>query len=294
MEIKIKTLTPLWTGDVNRECKTLKETGIIGSLRWWYEALIRGLGGYACDPTSDKVLFKKCELNQEKFNKAIKSGKPIQEALDEQICPACQLFGCTGWGRKIRMEIIPNGIFRDGFEGELILKIEELKKLSEEEKWLFKKTSDIVSNYGSIGGRITRKPQRHPVIGKDYGLISVNEITLQANTTKNDVEKWLIGNKEELHKNNNEEWPNIRSFFFVRDYYLSREQMNMLMKVIPYLAGKKRTREDMGRSKRIFSFKAAGGRIWGYVKDEKMLKMVEDNLNQIGISQIIRGMDVLK
>ena len=53
-EIKIRTLTPLWTGDVDRECKSIKETGIIGSLRWWYEALVRGLGGYACDPTSDR------------------------------------------------------------------------------------------------------------------------------------------------------------------------------------------------------------------------------------------------
>ena len=39
MEIKLKTLTPLWTGDLNSECSTINETGIIGSLRWWYEAL---------------------------------------------------------------------------------------------------------------------------------------------------------------------------------------------------------------------------------------------------------------
>ena len=79
-EIKIKTLTPLWTGDVDRECKSIKETGIIGSLRWWYEALVRGLGGYACDPTNST-----CE------------GK--------NHCDACELFGCTGWGRRFRLEI---------------------------------------------------------------------------------------------------------------------------------------------------------------------------------------------
>lgn len=49
--VKIKPLTPLWTGDAERKSGTLRETGIIGSLRWWYEALIRGLGGTACDPT---------------------------------------------------------------------------------------------------------------------------------------------------------------------------------------------------------------------------------------------------
>jgi CRISPR-associated protein Cmr1 len=46
--VKIKPLTPLWTGDAERKPGTLRETGIIGSLRWWYEALIRGLGGTAC------------------------------------------------------------------------------------------------------------------------------------------------------------------------------------------------------------------------------------------------------
>ena len=103
LKVKIRTLTPLWTGDIDRECKSIKETEIIGSLRWWYEALVRGLGGYACDPTSDDPRYKKCELKQDKFNKAIKSGKSVQEALDEQICPACQLFGCTGWKKDLEL-----------------------------------------------------------------------------------------------------------------------------------------------------------------------------------------------
>jgi len=51
--VKIKALTPLWTGDAERKSNKIRETGIIGSLRWWYEALIRGLGGNACDPTND-------------------------------------------------------------------------------------------------------------------------------------------------------------------------------------------------------------------------------------------------
>ena len=45
MSIKIKTLTPIWTGGVNGECDILHETGIIGSMRWWYEAIVRGMGG---------------------------------------------------------------------------------------------------------------------------------------------------------------------------------------------------------------------------------------------------------
>ena len=84
--VKIKALTPLWTGDTERKCNEIRETGIIGSLRWWYEALIRGLGGNACDPTSSDE-NKKCRLDDKQFKR-------------EQICPACQLFGCTGWSRK--------------------------------------------------------------------------------------------------------------------------------------------------------------------------------------------------
>lgn len=84
MQIKIKTLTPLWTGNVDGECKTIKETGIIGSLRWWYEALVRGLGGYACDPTDEN---DKC---------------PNKKG---HICDVCKLYGCTGWSRKFSLRI---------------------------------------------------------------------------------------------------------------------------------------------------------------------------------------------
>ena len=50
MEIKLKTLTPLWTGGVETgRVDRLHETGILGSIRWWMEALVRGMGGEACD-----------------------------------------------------------------------------------------------------------------------------------------------------------------------------------------------------------------------------------------------------
>lgn len=45
MQIKIQTLTPLWTGGVDGKMDRIHETGIIGSMRWWYEAIVRGLGG---------------------------------------------------------------------------------------------------------------------------------------------------------------------------------------------------------------------------------------------------------
>ncbi|MGQ9484848.1 MAG: RAMP superfamily CRISPR-associated protein, partial [Desulfosoma sp.] len=35
MEIRLQTLTPLWTGGVDGTTDRLHETGLIGSLRWW-------------------------------------------------------------------------------------------------------------------------------------------------------------------------------------------------------------------------------------------------------------------
>ncbi len=90
--VKIKTLTPIWTGGVERKCDRLHETGIIGSLRWWYEAIVRGIGGYACDPTSDN----RCEL----------TGKEkTDEERRKKMCPVCYLFGCGGWKRSFRLHI---------------------------------------------------------------------------------------------------------------------------------------------------------------------------------------------
>ena len=54
MEFQLKTLTPLWTGGVEASLMNrIHETGIIGSLRWWYEAILRGMGNDVCNPTAD-------------------------------------------------------------------------------------------------------------------------------------------------------------------------------------------------------------------------------------------------
>lgn len=81
---RIRTLTPIWTGGTDRDSNKVHETSIIGSLRWWYEGIIRGMGGNACDPTNDP-----CPKDEK---------KPVR-------CSACELFGCTGWSRKFRLEI---------------------------------------------------------------------------------------------------------------------------------------------------------------------------------------------
>jgi len=103
LRITLKTLTPIWTGGVDGTCDRLHETGLIGSLRWWYEAIVRGLGGYACDPTEHS-----CTFDEEKYHKS-KASDERQRLRDAGICDACQLFGCTGWARRFRLQVIDQG-----------------------------------------------------------------------------------------------------------------------------------------------------------------------------------------
>ncbi len=42
--VKIKTLTPLYTGGVEGTMDRIHETAILGGLRWWCEAIVWGAG----------------------------------------------------------------------------------------------------------------------------------------------------------------------------------------------------------------------------------------------------------
>ena len=92
---KFITLTPIWTGNIDKKSPILKESGLIGSLRSWYETIIRGYGGIACDPTSDDQCPQKI--------------KGI-----ERHCDVCELFGCTGWAKKIRLIVFGGREFKEG------------------------------------------------------------------------------------------------------------------------------------------------------------------------------------
>lgn len=87
--IPIETMTPIWTGDNNRETSYLRATSFIGGLRFWTEALLRSFGYKICDVTNQG-----CIHEPEKEKKA---------------CPGCQIFGCTGLSRSFQMQIVPDG-----------------------------------------------------------------------------------------------------------------------------------------------------------------------------------------
>ena len=99
MEIKLKTLTPLWTGGIDGKVDRIHETSIIGSLRWWYEVIVRGLGGHVCDPSKHK-----CTLDVEEYHKS-NANDERQRLHDAGLCDVCQVFGATGWRRRFRIKI---------------------------------------------------------------------------------------------------------------------------------------------------------------------------------------------
>ncbi len=100
IDIECLPLTPVWTGDASDDSSRrgyhIRETGLRGSIRNWYETLLRGAGLTACDPSGQSCIYDP------------------QRGLSS-ICHACQTFGCTGYSSRVRLEI-------DGAAGPGVLK----------------------------------------------------------------------------------------------------------------------------------------------------------------------------
>lgn len=210
MEIKIKTLTPLWTGGVDQTCDRLHETGLIGSLRWWYEALIRGLGGNACDPTSDN----RCPMD------------------DGKRCAACELFGCTGWARKFRLkvtglqrrspefgEIKVNSQQRRGWRlgagvlsDELTLTVLPMRSMGEPELKSLAFLINFLARWAGLGSRTQ--------VG--YGVIGLENVVLGSKVlSKKEIIEGLtliesVASEHPAHDPVSEKLPDIQNFFFAR------------------------------------------------------------------------------
>jgi len=210
--IQIRTLTPIWTGNINRKCPKLKETGIIGSLRWWYEALVRGFGGYACDPTSEG----RCPT---KYNEGKK-----------YYCLACLVWGATGLKRSFKLEICngeqvydgnpinikPSGRNRGWYLGSGIVNNGndiEIKITPLADRFnivLFSTPFVIASKFGAIGAKVQH----------GYGVVEIKNHMSSETTNFVEViekmkkEKILFNVK--IREGTTEGYPNLKEMFFAK------------------------------------------------------------------------------
>ena len=140
MQVTIKTLTPLWTGGIEAgKCDRIHETGILGSLRWWMEVLVRGMGGKVDDPTSEnRSGFDPKKFDAKVYRQFQTEAERRQYLRDAGLCDVSQIFGATGWKHRFRLEIedktstiqfrdeYANNRFLTAREGEFKIKIQPL------------------------------------------------------------------------------------------------------------------------------------------------------------------------
>jgi len=156
----IEALTDIWTGDADRRGDRLVTTGLLGSIRWWFEVLVRGLGGSACDPTLEG---NRCPDHRK---------KPTEPG---HHCVVCELFGCTGWARKFRLEVLDQNCKAKVLQikkGDTFkLRFSELRPVKPEEWALLDLTLSLIERYGALGGK-TKIRKRNDGIGRrpDDGL----------------------------------------------------------------------------------------------------------------------------
>jgi CRISPR-associated protein Cmr1 len=272
---QLKALTDLWTGSVTLEEKNgqinektapdrLITTGLLGSIRWWFEVLVRGLGGSACDPTDTK-----CE--------------------GRNHCVVCELFGCTGWARKFRFEVLDaNGNTKtDQIKQNqtFSLRFTPLRPIRDEEWALLEATLRLIAEYGAIGGKTAFKPTDEPSGAskphhKDYGLVQMVTPHQYDGIGRDDLGEYLSNWRKLNH--GEFAWASLQHFWCVNGKYLARQNGNsssfnsVIGRPEPkqqsgqndsWIAGRRPDRSNNveAESKKVFSFKNPA-RTFGFVK----------------------------
>lgn len=213
---RFNALIDIWTGNSKGKEDNLIPTGLLGSIRWWFEVLVRGLGGHACDPHQT-------------------------ECKDLNHCVVCELFGCTGWARKFRFQVIgENGhsqVKQIKAGVSFTLHFIPLRSICSEEWALLDATLRLIAQYGAIGGKTILKPTDEPdrvkeIHHHDYGivdLISIDHPILNLNLGNLEQyisrKEWVkTGLKE---KGPDYKWASLVNFWFVNQKVLTRESVKV-------------------------------------------------------------------
>jgi len=174
-EWKFQALTDIWTGDADQRGERLIPTSLLGSIRWWFEVLIRGLDGSACDPSFEdrraRPESSRCPDPHVKI--------PFNQA---HHCIVCELFGCTGWARKFRLQVLDQAgaTIRERIKRnqQFVLRFVPLRQIKSEEWALLDLTLRLIADYGAISGRTVLKPSDEPGLA-DFGLDDFEETESQ-------------------------------------------------------------------------------------------------------------------
>ncbi len=268
----LRALTKIWTGDVGQKSDRLIPPGIMGSLRWWYEVLVRGLGGKACDPTSDV----RC---------------PDQNG---RHCVACELFGCTGWARKFRLMVLDDRdqVVQNQIQANqtFILRFIPLRPIELQEWCLLDATLRLIADYGAIGGKTVFKPSDEPgrenaLHHRDFGLLAVERRPKGIGCSREVAEEYA--RRPQWRRDFNDiafAWASLQNFWCVNGRYLARQNADtssfnfVIGRAEPksqfsqgdsWLAGRRPDKQHgvEPESKKVFSFKDSEGcRTFGFVK----------------------------
>jgi CRISPR-associated protein Cmr1 len=214
-EYRLHIKTPLWTGDIDSKSDSLQSTGIIGSLRWWMEAVLRGMDKFACGPVGDERCPEESSGSDKKIN---------------QYCSACLIFGATGLRRLFRMEMGGGSRLFDGgainirpdkrnrgwylgsgLVGEICLKTIALDKDFHENLVLIPLTTATI--WAGIGAKTQH----------GYGVVELKDrVDLNFDEFKKGIEEKITA-KDRLssmnmieRKGSNKDLPNIKEMFFAK------------------------------------------------------------------------------
>lgn len=179
----------------------------MGSLRWWYETLVRGFDGRsACDPTKD--------------------GKCPDK--DGRLCDACNLFGTTGQARKFSLRVdsargntVPTDRIRvnlargwylpEGWHGRFSLSLTGLRGNRQVEE-LLKVLLALQANWGGIGAR--------NYLG--YGVFDLYDESRKVVNVTDELQSFFDfidkprDNRRVIEDSLMENFPNLRNMFFYK------------------------------------------------------------------------------
>jgi len=211
---ELKALTDIWTGDHAGKPDRLITTGLLGSIRWWCEVIVRGLGGGACDPSNTQA-----------------------RCFDRQgrRCVVCELFGCTSWARKFRFDVLgPDGrqqqqqIKKDGA---FSLAFTPLRPIRSEEWMLLDATIRLIADYAAIGGKTVYKPsdengRENEVHHRDDGIVSVTQSAGVEPVGLERMKQYVQDQRWRRVEHGAFAWASLVHFWSVTGRYLARQDAN--------------------------------------------------------------------